>query len=88
MMEHHISEEQQMSRIVLIAMSVLVLGYGTARADTGNGTPQERKACARDASRFCREQLAAGDNAVQQCLQQNRERLGPACRKAFQDQGM
>jgi hypothetical protein len=84
----HISEEQQMSRIVLIAMSVLVLGYGTARADTGNGTPQERKACSRDASRFCREQLAGGDNAVQQCLQQNRERLGRACRKAFQDHGM
>ena len=80
--------EEQMRRIFLTAMSVLVLGCGTAQADTGSGTPQERKACSRDASRLCREQLADGDNAVQQCLQQNRERLGQACRKAFQNRGM
>lgn len=77
-----------MSRVVLIAMSVLVLAYGNARAETGRGNPQERQACSRDASRLCRTQLADGDNAVQQCLQQNRERLGRACRKAFEDHGM
>jgi hypothetical protein len=32
--------------------------------------------------------MAEGDNAVQQCLQQNRERLGRACRKVFQEHGM
>jgi hypothetical protein len=82
----HISEEQQMSRIVLIAISAMVLGYGTARAQSG--TPQEQNACSHDASRLCRKQMADGDNAVQQCLQQNRERLGRACRKVFQDHGM
>jgi hypothetical protein len=77
-----------MSRIALIATFALVLGFCSAFAETGNGTPQERSACSRDASRLCRKQMADGDNAVQQCLQQNREHLGRACRKAFQDHGM
>jgi Na+-translocating ferredoxin:NAD+ oxidoreductase RnfG subunit len=75
-----------MSRAVLIAISALLLGSCNALAQSG--TPQEREACSRDASRFCRKQMADGDNAVQQCLQQNREHLGRACRKAFQDHGM
>jgi hypothetical protein len=77
-----------MSRVVLIAISALILGCGNVRAETGNGAPQERQACSRDASRLCRKQLADGDYAVQQCLQQNRERLGRTCRKAFQEHGM
>jgi hypothetical protein len=76
-----------MSRTVLIAICALVLGVCNARAETEKGSPQEHEACSRDASRLCRKQLADGDNAVEQCLQQNRERLGTACRKAFQDHG-
>jgi len=75
-----------MNRIVLIAISGLVLGCSAALAQPG--TPQERQACSRDASRLCRQQMADGDNAVQQCLQQHRDRLGRACRKVFQDHGM
>ena len=75
-----------MNRIVLLAISALVLGCCNARAETG--TPQEHGACSRDASRLCRKQLADGDNAVQQCLQQNRNRLSQACLKAFQNHGM
>jgi hypothetical protein len=77
-----------MSRAVLIAIAALILGCCDALAQTGHGTPQQREACSRDASRFCRKQMADGDNAVQQCLQQNREHLGRACRKVFQDHGM
>ncbi len=75
-----------MSRIVLIAISAWVLGICDARAQTP--TPQEHQACSRDASRLCRKQMSEGDNAVQQCLQQHRERLGRACRKAFEEHGM
>jgi hypothetical protein len=75
-----------MSRVVLLAICTLALACCNARADTG--TSQERNACSRDASRLCRQQMANGDNAVQQCLQQKREQLGRACRKAFQDHGM
>jgi hypothetical protein len=77
-----------MNRVVLTTVSALVLGCCSAWAETGSGTPQERGACSRDASRLCRKQMADGDNAVQQCLQQNREHLGRACRKVFQDHGM
>jgi hypothetical protein len=73
-----------MSKIVLTALSVLVLGYSDACAQTG--TPQQ--ACSRDASRLCRKQMSEGDSAVQQCLQQQRDRLGRACRKAFEEHGM
>jgi hypothetical protein len=83
----HIVEER-MSQVVLIAIAAMVLGCCNALAETGNGSPQERTACSRDASRLCRKQMADGDNAVQQCLQQNRQQLGRACRKVFQDHGM
>jgi hypothetical protein len=32
--------------------------------------------------------MGEGDYAVQQCLQQHRERLGRACRTVFQNHGM
>jgi len=51
------------------------------------GTTQEQAACRRDASRFCRQQMA-DDFAVQQCLQQNRARLSHSCQKVFQSHGM
>lgn len=75
-----------MSRMVLIALAALAFGCCYAQAQ--NGTPQERQACSRDASRFCRKQMGEGDYAVQQCLQQHRERLGRACRAAFASHGM
>jgi hypothetical protein len=80
--------EEAMTKVVLIAISALIVGFCDARAETGNGSPQERQACSRDASRLCRKQMADGDSAVQQYLQQNRDRLGRACRKVFQDHGM
>ncbi|HWX63482.1 hypothetical protein [Bradyrhizobium sp.] len=51
------------------------------------GTPQEQRACSRDASRFCRNELG-NDMAVQQCLQQNRASLSRACSKVFASHGM
>jgi hypothetical protein len=67
---------------------ILLLGTPTCFAQGGHmGTPEEQKACSRDASRFCRKQLG-DDTAVQQCLQQNRTKLSPACQKVFQSHGM
>jgi hypothetical protein len=51
------------------------------------GTPQEQKACSRDASRFCRKDLG-NDMAVQGCLQANRAKLSKSCSKVFQSHGM
>jgi hypothetical protein len=75
-----------MSKVVVLAISMLVVDCCNVQAQSG--TPQERSACSRDASRLCRQQMADGDGAVQQCLQQHREQLGRACRKVFQDHGM
>ena len=74
-----------MSRVVL-AISVLILGCCDVLAQTG--TPQERSACSRDASRLCRQYLNDGDSAIQQCLQQHRAQLSRTCLKAFQDHEM
>jgi hypothetical protein len=69
---------------------VLLLGADTSAsfAQGGHkGTPEEQKACSRDASRLCRKQMG-DDMAVQQCLQQNRDKLSSGCKKVFQSHGM
>ena len=73
--------------MVSLLVSLLVAGTSTSFAQGRPGTSQEQSACSRDASRFCRKQLG-DDNAVQQCLQQNRAKLGAACQKVFQSHGM
>jgi hypothetical protein len=68
---------------LLLVVSLLLIGTSACLAQGGHmGTPQEQKACSRDASRFCRKQLG-DDTAVQQCLQQNRTKLSSACQKVF-----
>jgi hypothetical protein len=76
----------KMRKLVLIAL-LLAIDNSVSSAQGHMGTPQEQKACSRDASRLCRKQLG-NDMAVQQCLQQNRSRLGSACRKVFESHGM
>jgi len=71
---------------VFVALLCLASSPGLAQS-AHQGTPQEQKACSRDASKFCRNQLG-DDSAVQQCLQQNRTKLSAACQKVFQSHGM
>jgi hypothetical protein len=75
-----------MSKLVL-AFALFFTGLSFALAQSGHqGTPQEQQACSRDASRYCRKELG-DDAAVQQCLQQHRQRLSSACQKVFQSHG-
>ena len=74
-----------MTRLAL-ALTLFVANVPLAFAQHA-GTPQEQRACNRDASRFCRKDLG-NDNAVQACLQQNRARLSASCRKVFESPGM
>jgi len=69
-----------------LALTLLVANVPFALAQHP-GTPQEQKACSRDASRFCRQYLG-NDNEVQVCLQQNRARLSAPCKKVFESHGM
>ena len=75
-------------RYLAPAVLILLSAISSSSFAQGHmGTPQEQQACRRDASRFCRQQLA-DDFAVQQCLQQNRARLSKACQKVFASHGM
>jgi hypothetical protein len=75
-----------MRRLMLTAIALLT-GASSSLAQGHMGTPQEQQACTRDAQRLCRKQLG-DDNAVQQCLQQNRTKLSRSCQKVFQSHGM
>lgn len=74
-----------MNRIAL-AFVLLVANVPLALAQH-SGTPQEQRACSRDASRFCRQYLG-NDNEVQVCLQQNRAKLSRSCSAVFESHGM
>ncbi|HTO61912.1 MAG TPA: hypothetical protein VMM15_11720 [Bradyrhizobium sp.] len=66
---------------------LLVFGPVSTAFAQHAGTPQEQRACSRDASRFCRSELG-NDMAVQQCLQQNRAKLSRTCSNVFASHGM
>ncbi|CUT13395.1 bsr7048 hypothetical protein [Bradyrhizobium sp.] len=74
-----------LATIALAAVSGL--SNAPAFAQGHMGSPQEQKACSRDASRFCRKDLG-NDMAVQGCLQANRAKLSRSCSKVFQSHGM
>jgi hypothetical protein len=74
-------------RQLIFAAIALLIGTSLSFAQGHMGTPQEQQACARDAQRFCRKQMG-DDNAVQQCLQENRAKLSKSCQKAFESHGM
>jgi hypothetical protein len=73
-------------RNLLLIVSLLLSNTYCFAQDAHKGAPEEQKACSRDVSRFCREQLG-DDMAVQQCLQQHRANLSRKCQKVFQSHG-
>jgi hypothetical protein len=74
-------------RLAILALVTLLSETSSSLAQGHMGTPQEQRACSRDAQRFCRQQLG-NDGAVQQCLQQNRAKLSKSCQKVFASHGM
>ncbi len=61
----------------VLLLSVVVV----SRADAQDSRTAQERACSHDVSRHCRRYLNEGDMAIYQCLQNNRERLSPACRR-------
>ncbi|MEZ2144742.1 hypothetical protein AAE026_20980 [Bradyrhizobium sp. DN5] len=76
-----------LATIALAALTGLSNAPALAQGQGHMGTPQEQKACSRDASRLCRKDLG-NDSAVQSCLQANRAKLSKSCSKVFQSHGM
>jgi hypothetical protein len=86
-LDRHYCATENTMRYLAPAVLILLSGISSSFAQGHMGSPQEHEACRRDASRFCRQQLA-DDSAVQQCLQQNRARLSKTCQKVFASHGM
>jgi hypothetical protein len=75
-------------RKLLLAITLSALSLSTAASAQGmRGTPEEQRACTRDAQRFCREVIAQGDLAVLACFQQNRARISAACDAVLRSHG-
>jgi hypothetical protein len=56
-----------------------------AMAETG--TPEQQAACRPDVRRFCNKvPERAGDQAFQDCLQANRDKLSPKCQRVLMGQ--
>jgi hypothetical protein len=82
-----LSTKELAMRSILPFLIIFLSGSSLSLAQGHMGTPQEQRACSRDAQRFCRQQLG-NDGAVQQCLQQNRAKLSKSCQKVFASHGM
>jgi hypothetical protein len=76
-----------MRQLILAAIMLLIGSSASLAEDDHKGTPDEQQACTRDAQRLCRKQLG-DDNAVQQCLHENRTKLSKSCQKVFESRGM
>lgn len=68
----------------MIAVAIILTSAAGAFAQS----QADKNACSRDVSRFCRQQMADGDSAVQSCLMQNRSKLGNACSEVFKKHGL
>jgi len=69
-------------------LALLLLGAGASSAFAGTRAEDEA-ACRPDVRRFCHHlHPEAGDNAFLACLQANRARLSPKCRKVLEDNGV
>jgi hypothetical protein len=68
--------------------SALVLNVTAAVAQQRGGTPEEQRACSRDVARFCKAVMNGDDLMILGCLQQNRQKLAPACAKVLTSHGV
>lgn len=75
-------------RKLLLAIALSSLSLSTAASAQGSmGTPEEQRACSRDAQRFCRAVIGQGDLAVLSCFQQNRAKISAACDAVLRSHG-
>ncbi len=59
--------------------TIALLAVSTAHAA---GTPEQRRACRKDAMRLCRE-FVPDVRRITACMEANRARLSPLCRRQF-----
>ena len=74
-------------RNLLLVLTLSLLSTAAFAQGMSRGTPEEQRACSRDAQRFCRELIAQGDLAVLGCFQQNRAKISRACDAVLRSHG-
>jgi hypothetical protein len=72
-----------MRRLLALAAIFSCTVLTSANGQSGRPDP----GCARDVSRFCRDLMDKGDNAILACLKQHRARLSTLCQKVLTDHG-
>jgi hypothetical protein len=73
----------------LIALA-LVAGSPAVADPLGNGTKEEREACAPDTVKLCKHELDVDSSdtaAILKCLQRNRQKISARCQAVLQHNG-
>jgi hypothetical protein len=80
-----------MRRIGLLSIALVLAAGSTAVADPlGNGTKEERQACAPEAVKFCKHELDVNSSdtaAILKCLQRNRQKISGPCQQVLASHG-
>jgi Cysteine rich repeat len=73
-------------RIALLSAALVACVTSTVLAQSQQGTPQEREACAPDVRKFCK---SANDETMRvlACLQANRGKISAACNNVLVSHG-
>jgi hypothetical protein len=87
-----VTESTIMTRRTWFLLLAFVLAAGsTAVADPlGNGTKEEREACAPEAVKFCKHELDANSSdtkSILKCLQRNRQKISGQCQGVLANHG-
>lgn len=68
---------------IRIVLAILALALAAPAAQAQNqGTPEQRRACRKDAMKFCRE-FVPDVKRITACMQKNVRKLSPLCRTQF-----
>jgi hypothetical protein len=71
-------------RASMLGFLLTLLASGSASAQgTGQGTPEQRKACTPDVYRLCAGEIPNA-RAITACLRRQRANLSPACAAVFE----
>jgi hypothetical protein len=77
------------TRFLLIALALLA-GSAAIADPLGNGTKEERQACAPETVKFCKHELdvdASNTAAILKCLQRNRQKISSQCQAVLANHG-
>lgn len=85
-----IGKDRDMLRMIALIAALLIVGIpadGFAKSKSRSGGNNENDACFSSVRRFCRG-VGSDQMSVLACLQQNRSKISPGCRKVLESHGV